>query len=236
MPEFKIEEDSLRREARFRVLSWGTVLFFAAVAVLLFVLGVYRVLSANSLFGFAFVSSVLASVIGASILACHEALHYAARQMVFVMDGNGIVRKRRGYPDVTIAFSEISTLSEELRWLIIRSVGFERKIAIPKTVRGYEALRAELAKHHPLSAPTKLPLQSTALLTVSVLSWAAVLWLRDVRAIIATGIVAVVTLAFGSYRVWTLLHCRSKSPLLWASLGFAWLAALFLIYLRVVHP
>ncbi len=203
MPEFKIEADSLRREARFRVLSWGTVLLFAAIAVLLFVLGVYRVLSASSLFGFAFVSSVLASVIGASILACREALHYAARQMVFVVNSNGIVRKRQGYPDVTIAFSEISTLSEELRWLIIRSVESQKKIAIPRTVKGYEVLRAELTKHHPLSAPPKLPLQGTTLLTVSILSWAAVLWFRDVRVIIGAGTVAVVALAFGSYRVWS---------------------------------
>ena len=136
MLEFKIEGDSLRREVRFRVLSWGAVLFFAAVAVLLFVLGVYRVLNANSFFGFAFVSSVLAFVIGASILACREALHYAARQMVFVMDGNGIIRKRRGYPDVTIAFPEISTLSEELSWLIIKSVESQKKIAIPRSLSG----------------------------------------------------------------------------------------------------
>ena len=70
----------------------------------------------------------------------------------------------------------------------------------------------------------------------SILSWAAVLWFKDVRVVIAAGAVAVATLAFRSCRLWTLLHRRSKRSLLWVSLGFTWLAALLLIYLRVVRP
>ena len=112
MIEFKIEGDALRREARFRVLSWSAVLLLMAATVLLFVLGVNGVLGASSSLRFLFVFTLLGTVASACILACREALSYAERQMIFVLCDNGIVRKRQGYPEVKIAFSEINTLSE----------------------------------------------------------------------------------------------------------------------------
>jgi hypothetical protein len=236
MPEFRIENDALKREARFRMLSWGTVLLLVAIATLLLVLRGSGYIRDSSGLGGLFVLTILSAAIIAIILAPREGLHRAERKMVFALDNNRIVRKRQGYPDVEVAFSEIETLREELRWLVVTSTEPRRKIAVPRDVNGYELIRAELAKHHPLSARVALPLKGAALLMVSILSWAAVLAFRDVRAVIAAGTVAAAALVFGSYRVWTVLHPSSKRPLLWASLGFAWLAALLLIYLRVVRP
>jgi hypothetical protein len=236
MREFRIENDALKREARFRMLSWGTVLLLAAGAAFLLVLRASGYIGDNSGLGSLFVLTILSAAILAIILAPREGLRRAERKMVFALDDKRIIRKRQGYPDIEISFSEVETLSEELRWLVITSAEPRRKIAVPRDVSGYELIRTELAKHHPLSARVAFPLKGAALLMVSILSWAAVLWFRDVRVVIAAGTVAVVTLSFGSYRVWTLLHRRSKRSLLWASLGFAWLAALLLIYLRVVRP
>lgn len=235
MPEFRIENDALKREARSRMLSWGTVLLLLAIATFLLVLRVSGYIGDGSGLGSLFVLAIVSAAIIAIILAPREGLRRAERKMVFALDDKRIVRKRQGYPDVEVAFSEIETLREELRWLVVTSTEPRRKIAVPRDVSGYELIRAELANHHPLSPRAAFPLKSSTLLTVSVLSWAAVSWFRDVRTIIAAGTVGVVTLAFGSYRVWTLLRRRPKRPLLWASLGFAWFAALFLIYLRVVH-
>jgi hypothetical protein len=236
MPEFKIENDALKRGARFRMLSWGTVLLLVAIATFLLVLRGSGHIGDSSGLGSLFVLTILSAAIIAIILAPREGLHRAERKMVFALDDKRILRKRQGYPDVEIAFSEITTLREELLWLVVTSTEPRRKIAVPRNVSGYELIRAELAKHHPLSARVAFPLKGAALLIVSILSWAAVLWFRDVRVVIAAGTVAVVALSFGSYRVWTLLHHRSKHSLLWASLSFAWLAALLLIYLRVVRP
>jgi hypothetical protein len=151
--EFRIDNDTLtkRREARFRLLSWGTVLLLTAATVLLFSLNMSGILSTHSNFGLLAVSSLLGAVIGASILGCREVLNYAERQMVFVLDDNEIVRRRQGFPDERIAFSEIDNLSEELRWLSIYSTEPRRKIAVPTSVRGYEVIRTELTKHHPIS-------------------------------------------------------------------------------------
>jgi len=236
MPEFRIENDALKREARFRMLSWGSVLLLLAVATLLLVLRASGYIGDSSGLGSLFVLTILSAAIIAIILAPHEGLHRAERKMVFALDEKRIVRKRQGYPDVEIAFSEVETLREELRWLVITSTEPRRKIAVPRNVSGYELIRTELAKYHPLSDRVAFPLKGTALLTVSILSWAGVLWFRDARVVISAGAIALITLAFASRRLWTLLHRSSKRRLLWTSLGFAWLVAFFLIYLRVVRP
>src|SRR5208283_1038364 len=130
VPEFKIEGDALRREARFRMLSWGSVLLLLAVTLLLFTLRASGRLNANSDLRFVFAFTLLGTIIGACVLASREALHFAEREMIFVLNDNEIVQKRKGYPDVKIAFSEIATLREELRWLIIKTAEPQRKIAI----------------------------------------------------------------------------------------------------------
>ena len=238
MPEFKIEGDALRSDGRFRVLSWGSVLLLLGVTVLLFTLGVSGDLSASPDLGPLFVLTGLGTVVGACVVGFREALHFAEREMVFVLNDNEIIRKRKGYPDVKIAFSEIATLREELRWLIIKTAEPQRKIGIPNTVSGYDAICAELAKHHSLSARVErveFPLKTTASLAVAILSWAAVIWSRDVRVVILSGTLGLITLAMGSYSVWAMLHSRVRRPLLWASLGSAWLMAILLIYFRVEH-
>ena len=151
MREFKIGEDVLKHEAKFRILSWGTVLLLMAVSVSLFALHISGVLNTHSELGIVFVFTFLSSIIGACILGCREVLNYAERQMTFVLDDTGICRKRRGFPEETITFSEIGTLSEELRWLVIYGREPLKKIAIPKKVNGFEIIRAELEKHHSIS-------------------------------------------------------------------------------------
>jgi hypothetical protein len=220
------------------MLSWGTVLLLAAVAVFLFILRVSGYIGDSSNLGSVFVFTILCAALIAIILASREGLRYAERQMVFVLDDTGIARKRQGYPQVYIGFSEIDTLSEEMRWLIITSAEPRRKIAVPNNVRGYEAIRAELAKHHALSTPSKFPLQratkSIALTATSFLSWAGVLWLRDPRASVVAGVVGLTLLGFGSYRLWNLLRSR-KRLLALVCLGSVWLAAILLIYIRAVR-
>jgi hypothetical protein len=240
VPEFKIETDALSksRQHTVRLLSWGPVLLLSAITVLIFILGFSGRLRADSdlrWLAWLAVPAMLGAVVGAGTLAYREALRRAEREMVFVLDGTGIVRRRKGFPEVKIAFSEADSVREELRWLVVKSNEPSRKIAIPNDVKGYEVIRAEIAKHHPLSARAEFPLKSVALPMVSILSWAAVLLFPDVRVVIPAAVMGLMTLAFGSFRLWTLVHRSSKPLLLWSSLGFVWFAAFLLIYIRAVR-
>ena len=80
----------------------------------------------------------LESIIGACALACREALHCAERQMVFVLENDEVIRKRRGYPDVMIHYSEIDTLSEELGRLIVRRSNRRGKLPFQELLAGME--------------------------------------------------------------------------------------------------
>jgi len=169
-------------------------------------------------------------------LAYSEGRRILMRKLVFVLDEQGITRKAKGCPDVKINYFEISDLRESNSWLVVEGREPQKRIAIPKEVMGFEEIRAELSMYHHLSDRAKISLKRIALPVVSILSWAAVLWFQDASVVISAGVVALITLAFGSHRLWSLLHRSSKRPLLWTSLGFAWLAALMLIYIRIVRP
>jgi hypothetical protein len=241
MREFKIETDvPNERKTKRWLLSWGIVLLLFAMTALIFVLGFQGLLSVGldlHWLGWLGLPASLGAVIGASVLAIREALYRAEREMVFVLDDKEIVRRRKGYPDVRIAFSEVDSLGEEMRWLVVKSTEPGIKIAIPNNVKGFEVIRAELAKHHFLSAQAKkFPLKSAAPMTISVLSWAAVLWFRDLRVVIPAGIIAVSLLALGSHRLWTLLRRGPKRLVPLVCLGIVWFSAILLIYVRTVRP
>ena len=156
--------------------------------------------------------------------------------MIFILEDNAVVRKRQGYPDEKIFFSEINNLSEEIGRLIVTSTDPRRRIGIPYDVSGYEEIRSELAKHRELSTRTVFPGKRVALPLLTWVSWIAFLWLRNVPEVAVAGSVAVLTLVFGSYRLWVLFHHHSKHRLLfWIFFGPGWLAALLLIYIRAAR-
>lgn len=217
------------------MLAWGAILLLLAVTILLFVLGVSGGLTANPNLGWLFVFTVLGTVVGCLLVACREALRRAEREMTFVLDDTGLSRRRKGWPDVKIGFSEVETLREELRWLVIYSTEPRRKIAIPNDVAGFQVIRSELARHHPLSAKPRLPLKSLAFSAMSVLSWAAVLLFHDPRFVIPAGTIALISLAVGSHRLWAMLHQGPKRLLMWLSLSTVWVSAILLIYIRIVR-
>jgi len=180
--------------------------------------------------------AILSAVIYATVLAFRETLRRAEREMVFVLDNSGIVRGRSGYPDVKIAFSEIGYLRDELGWLVVGSSDRRKKIAIPKNVNGVDVIRAELVKHHALSPSAEFPPKSAALTTISIVSWAAVMWFHDLRGVVPAAVIALTLLAFASRRLWALLRRgprRMPFGVSFGSLGAVWLTAILLIYWRV---
>ena len=236
MPEFRVEKNALKRETRFRMLSWGTVLLLTVIAAVLLTLRASGYIGDSSNLGSIFVLAIFGAAVIAIVLAPREGLRRAERKMVFVLEDDAVVRKRQGYPDVRIPFSEINTLGEELGRLVITSVEPRRKIGIPYSVSGYKEIRSELARHCLLSARMEFPWKSIVLPVIAFVSWGAVLWLREAPGVIAAGSIALFTLVFGSYRLLVMLRNNPKRPLLlWVYLGSIWLAALMLIYIRVVR-
>ena len=184
MREFKIETDALskRRETRVRLLSWGTVLSLVGVIVLLFVLRFLGLLRADSALRWLVGLAMLGAVLGFYIEAVRLGMQREKRRMLFVLSDKEIIRKRDGWPDDKIAFSEIDGVYDRHGWLVVESAEPRRKIPIPHEVSGFEELRAELAKHHLFSAQAKPPRAKLAwtnvvVWIVSILSWASVIFI-----------------------------------------------------------
>ena len=131
MLEFKIENGALKREAKFRMLSWCAVSALLLGAAFLLALRVSGYIGYSSDLGDLVVLMVVGAAVIAVILAPREGQCRAERRMVFALDDMKIVRKRQGHPDLEIAFSEVETLREELRWLVVTSAEPRRRIVIP---------------------------------------------------------------------------------------------------------
>jgi hypothetical protein len=235
--EFRIATDDMarRREFKNQMLSWGTVVLLLLATAVLFTLGMFGLLRGYLILRLLFIFTLLGTIVSAIVLASREALRRAEREMIFALDESAIVRKRKGWPDIRIAFSEVDAIRAELRWLVVYSTEPRRKIAIPMDVKDFEVIRAELLRHHSLSDTSSPRWSGFALPVISVLSWAALLFIRDFWITLAAGSLALVALAIGSRQLWNLLSRSSRRLLMWICLGSAWIVAILVICIRVMR-
>jgi len=237
MREFRIEDDGLRRQNKVTAISFGLVLS-PLLAVALFVVFQGTGFLAGVDLGPMVGACIGGMLLGGYFMAGNEALNRADRQRTFVLDDSNVTRKKPGFADVTIRYSDISFLGEQLKWLVVQSAVSATRISIPRDVSGYELIRAELATHHPLSPrvkylPSALLLRSALPWLASLAGWAAIVWSRDLRIVAPAGAVAIYFLGSASYRFWISLP-RVRRWLASICLGPAWLIAAILIY-RAAH-
>jgi hypothetical protein len=182
--KFRIETDALskKREIKVRLLSWGSVLSLIAITVLVFVFRFLGLLGADSPARWLVVLALLGAVLGAYIEAARLGMRRAKRRMLFVLSDKEFIRKRSGWPDDRIAFSEIHALYDGPGGLVVESTEPLRRISVPREVNGFKDIRAELAKQHSFAAQAKPPrtkLSGTGLVVwiVTILSWAALIFI-----------------------------------------------------------
>ena len=180
MREFKIETD-LSSERRETLLFWAALLSPIIIAALI-VFIVPLIQTGYRPFRWLLPLFTMGALIGAYIIAFRTGMQRANRRMIFALNDKEFVRKRNGWPDDRIAFSEISALYERPRGLVVESAVPLRRISIPREVNGFEAIRGELVKHHPFSLqanPPRAELTWTRLISmiVAILSWSAIIFI-----------------------------------------------------------
>jgi len=234
--EYKIETDVTRdrREFRIRLLSWGAVLVLVASTVLLFFLHSLR-LRSDPIFGWLAALTIIGAVVCAYIMAFRQGMQRFRRQVVILLSDKEIFRKRRGWPDVRIAFSQIGALYERPGWLVVESVEPHRRIAVPTEVDGFASLRTELAKHGSIVAQPQRSLLGFIPIVVSVLCWGVVLWSKAPNVVTAAAAIAMVLLAWESVRLYMRLRQSPKRLIVLAWVGLGWVAAILLVYFRVLR-
>ena len=180
MRTFGIEYDALKqkREARVRLLGWGTVALFLAIFVLVITLGAPGLVSVWTIF-----IPLFGASIGAGILVGRELRRRADREMVFLMDEDGITKRRQGFPDERINYTEIRSLQQLWGQLLVVSIRPYGSMTIPKAITRYETIRDELARRRPMAAHIKTkasPLRISVSLVAYSLCWVPILlWIAS---------------------------------------------------------
>ena len=235
MQEYRFEHQAANNKWPKLDLAFGVTVALAAVAVLSLTTDCFRSLGiSRDLLEFIAIVAALGACVGVYVLAYREAMRFAGRQMIFILKNDEIIRKRKGFPDSKIAFADVDSLREEMGWLVIRSRDQQEKIIIPNDLNGYQVIRSELLKHISLSPPAEFNWRGPFVALLSILSWAAVLWLHETWVAILAGLVALMTLVLASNRLWHILHER-KRVLLWCTLAVVWSTAILIIYIRAIQ-
>lgn len=238
MSEFRVAFDKAsqqRRDRKIRLAAWGTILLLLAVAVV----GILSARSSDPHVNVAFtwfsVLMVVGAIVGAYFIGIRLSLERLERDIVFLLTEKDLVRRRAGWPDVRIDFSEISSLLERKDWLVVESAQPVRKIAIPREVEGFASLRAELAKHGPVIVSQKRSILGAIPTVASLLCWGLMLWSKDARVARVAGTIALILLGWGSVSIDKQMRQSPKRLFIWICLGPLWVAAILLAYLKVTR-
>ena len=209
MRTFRVEYDSLQRKriARARLLlACGAFGLLPATIALFLILAFSGVLPRHSETTTRVMwTAIIGAFIGSLIVACRLGMYLWEREIVVLMDEDGITKRREGFPDERLNYTEIRSLREG-RWrLLVVSTKPYGSVAIPKALEGFETIRAELAKHHPPGdrAETKTSLPRIALSLVAYgLCWGPLVFFVASKSVVPAGVLllAMLSTAFLIYK------------------------------------
>ncbi len=193
--EFRIETGAPNKRREILLLCGVTlapivgVLVEVFLAVFVFQLNQNRSPASHWLFPLTVMGTLIGGYIVAFRVAFRLGMQRVKRGTVFALSDKEIIRRRDGWPDDRVAFSEINGLYESPGVLVIESTEPLMRISIPREVDGFDEIRAELVKHHSLSVHAKPPRAKLSwmgaiVLVVAILSWAAIIliWYKVMRA------------------------------------------------------
>jgi hypothetical protein len=163
------------------------------------------------------------------------------RQLAFVLTDNDLTRKRSGWPDVQIPFSEIRSVKEKRDWLIVEEAVAGRRIAVPRDVNDFELLRSELAKYARPSSPSGTRhgisfLGGLGVLLLSIVCWWLALFSSNAGLVRGSGVVILVLLGWSGLYALKLRLLRSAPVFVLLILSVIWTAALAFACLRLARP
>jgi hypothetical protein len=209
MRTFRVEYDSLQRKrvVRARLLSTcGAFGLLPATIALILILVFSGVLPKDSEITTRVIwTAIFGASMGSLIFAWRSGMYRWERETVVLMDEDGITKRREGFPDERINYTEIRSLREGRWWLVIVSTKPYGSVTIPRALKGFETIRAELAKHRPLGdraeAKTSPPRIALSLAAYG-LCWGPFVFFAASKSVVLAGVLllAMLSTAFLIYK------------------------------------
>jgi hypothetical protein len=235
--EFRVSpQAALGRERTIQMVLWSSIP--ALVGATFF--GLYAALFSrhwvSTIFTYLAITIVAATIGGAYYAAVLLGMERVKQKTILVLTDSELVRRREGWPDVRIGFSEIKTLYQGKSGLVVESAEPRRIIVVTKDIDRFASLRNELSKHAAtIKAPSRSPLVFFPTIA-SVICWALVLISTDVGTVKAAGGLGLATLVWATFRLsrLTLPHRRTRLAV-WGMTGFSWVASLWVLYSRIAR-
>ena len=234
MVEFKVRSESNEtRDPRKRLLAWGALILISGL-VLLFASAPSDKAPFNPVLGWTAVLIIVGVNGIVLVLGLRMGKDRLKRSLVFLLTDNGLTRRRKGWPDEHLLFSDIEALHQEKNWLVIESVEPRRKMAVPTDVDNFELLRAEIAKHGTFKDSPPLGSVSGFVVTVgSLISWWLALESKDVTIVRGASILSLLLLIWAAVYAYRVLKIGSRKPRILVLFSIIWLVVFLLAFLRI---
>jgi small-conductance mechanosensitive channel len=154
----------------------------------------------------------------------------------FILTDANLIKKREGWPDITIPLDNITGLYVRKKYLEVESSILNRRIIIPKEIERFDTLQKALSKYkEPVSRPSDGVLLYTSALVYAICC-ALVLWSRILPITLWAATLGVASLEVQTYYLYASIRRNPKtrsSGLTFISL--AWLGAILIAFFRIIH-
>lgn len=154
----------------------------------------------------------------------------------FILTDANLIKKREGWPDVTIPLTDITGLYVRKKYLEVESSVLNRRIIIPKEIERFASLQKALSQYkEPVALPSGSMLSYASTLVYGICC-VLVLWSRLLPIMLWASVVGVASLGLQTYYFYRSVRRNPKtrsSALVLISL--AWLGAILIGLFRIIR-
>jgi hypothetical protein len=221
----------------FRILAWGAIGMLAGILIFSFYEPAGVNDSTSHAIGWLAGAILLAAIVSMTALGVKEGSWKLMRTLRFEVSDGKIVETREGATSqiIEIPLNQIESLGDHSRWFFVLGGTPTKRIAIPKEVCDFEALKNELIAAS-AQTPVKVKAKVHSLLLLSFLLMflaCLLLYASQVHAVVvAAGVSALALQAVGTYSLWKIFRETTASRMVIPACLLTWLILAWLVYQR----
>lgn len=154
----------------------------------------------------------------------------------FILTDTNLIKKREGWPDISIPLTDITGLYVREKYLEVESSVLNRHIIIPKEIERFATLQKALSQYkEPVARPAGSMLPYASILVYGICC-ALVLWSQLLPIVLWAAAVGIASLGVQTYYFYRSIrrNPKTRSSAL-ALISLAWLGAILIGFFRIIH-
>jgi hypothetical protein len=184
------------------------------------------------LIGAVSVLSVVAGIPSITFLALRFKINRENSKFTYLLTETELTRRAPGFPDIRLDLDQIVVLTREKGYLLAGT--HSRLVRVPVNVNNFDTLLAELGKRCPVPQSGESIPTGILPLAASILAWCLMFYSHRLAVVYSSTLAGVLLLMWSTVGVVRKSFKSSRRIAIWSVLALSWLAALTLVFHRIV--